>query len=67
MRVTEGGGGVRETFVERLLTPLFVDSLSLCPSSVSQSVQFSSRWYLSAQKSPYALHLVSQKFSQRCL
>ena len=31
------------------------------------TVQFSSRWYLCAQKSPYALHPVSQKFPQRCL
>ena len=30
------------------------------------SVQFSSRWYLCARKSPYALHPVSQKFPQRC-
>ena len=29
------------------------------------AVQFSSRWYLCARKSPHALHLVSQ-FSQRC-
>ena len=31
------------------------------------SVQFSSRWYLCARKSPYALHPVSQKLPQRCL
>ena len=31
------------------------------------SVLFSSRWYLCARKSPYALHPVSQKFPQRCL
>ena len=31
------------------------------------SVQFNSRWYLCARKSPYALHSVSQKFSQSCL
>ena len=31
------------------------------------SVQFSSRWYLCAWKSPYALHPVSQKFPQRCI
>ena len=31
------------------------------------SVQFSSRWYLCARKSPYALHPVSQMFPQRCL
>ena len=33
------------------------------------SLQFSSRWYLSARKKPhnYALHRVSQKFPQRCL
>ena len=30
------------------------------------SVQFSSRWYLCAQKSPYALHPVSQMFPQHC-
>ena len=29
--------------------------------------QFSSRWYLCAQKSPCALHRVSQTFPQRCL
>ena len=28
---------------------------------------FSSRWYLCVQKSSYALHPISQKFSQRCL
>ena len=28
------------------------------------SVQFSSRWYLSARESPYALHPVSQTFPQ---
>ena len=33
----------------------------LCPS---QLVKFSSRWYLCARKSPYALHPVSQKFPQ---
>ena len=31
------------------------------------SVQFNSRWYLCARKSPYALHPVSQMFPQRCL
>ena len=31
------------------------------------AVQFGSRWYLCARKSPYALHPVSQKFPQRCL
>ena len=30
----------------------------------ASSVQFSSRWYLCAWKSPYALHPVSQKFPQ---
>ena len=30
-------------------------------------VQFSSRWYLGALKSPYALYPVSQKFPQCCL
>ena len=30
------------------------------------SVQFSSRWYLCAQESPYALHPVSQMFPQHC-
>ena len=30
------------------------------------SVQFSSTWYLSAQKIPYALHPGFQKFPQRC-
>ena len=30
-------------------------------------IQFSSRWYLCARKSPYALHPVSQKFPHRCL
>ena len=38
----------------------------LCLSLFS-SVQFSSRWYLCAWKSPYALHPVSQMFPQRCL
>ena len=30
-------------------------------------VNFSSRWYLGARKSPYALHPVSQKFLQCCI
>ena len=30
-------------------------------------LQFSSRWYLCTQKSPYALHPFSQKFPQHCL
>ena len=30
-------------------------------------LQFSSRWYLCARKSPYALHRVSQKFPRRRL
>ena len=30
-------------------------------------IQFSSRWYLCARKSPHALHPVSQKFPQCCL
>ena len=30
-------------------------------------LQFSSRWYVCARKSPYALHPVSQKFPQSCL
>ena len=34
--------------------------------SLSSSVQFCSRWYLCAWKSPYALHPISQKFPQRC-
>ena len=33
----------------------------------NSAVQFSSRWYLCAWKSPYVLRLVSQKFPQRCL
>ena len=33
----------------------------------NESVQFSSRWYLCAWKSPYALHPVSQTFPQRRL
>ena len=32
-----------------------------------RSTPFSSRWFLCAQKSPYALHPVSQKFPQLCL
>ena len=31
------------------------------------SVQFGSRWYLCARKSPYALHPVSETFPQLCL
>ena len=31
------------------------------------SHQFSSRWYLCARKSPYALRPFSHKFSQRCM
>ena len=34
---------------------------------LNESVQFSSRWYLCAWKSPYALHPVSQTFPQRRL
>ena len=30
-------------------------------------IQFSSRWYLCARKSPYALHSLSQKFPPRFL
>ena len=42
--------------------------LCSCVSSAQDwLVQFSSRWYLCARKSPYALHPVSQKFPQRCL
>ena len=33
---------------------------------IHRVVQFSSRWYLCARKSPYTLHPVSQKFPQRC-
>ena len=39
----------------------------LCEETASITVQFSSRWYLCAPKSPYALHPVSQKFPQRWL
>ena len=35
--------------------------------AMTQTVQFSSRWYLYSWKGPYALHSVSQKFPQRCL
>ena len=41
--------------------------LTVCLTWCYHSVQFSSRWYLRAWKSPYALHPVSQKFPQRCL
>ena len=34
---------------------------------LNNSVQFSSRWYLCAWKSPYVLHLISQKLPQQCL
>ena len=34
---------------------------------IFSSVQFSSRWYLCARKSPYALHPVCQKFPQHRL
>ena len=34
---------------------------------IYSSVQFNSRWYPCARKSPNALHPVSQKFPQRCL
>ena len=44
------------------LSPFEFDSVSLCLFSV----QFSSRWYLCTQKSPYALHPISRKFSQYC-
>ena len=37
------------------------------PSGNTGNMQFSSRWYLCARKSPCALHPVSQKFPQRCL
>ena len=50
--------------------PLWKTVLSLsCGFSYRNinSVQFSSRWYVCAWKSPYALHPVSQKFPQRCL
>ena len=35
--------------------------------SAAPPIQFSSRWYLCAQKSPYALHPISLKFPQCCL
>ena len=35
-------------------------------SEQNSSVQFSSKWYLCARKSPYALRPVSQNFPQRC-
>ena len=41
--------------------------VKLLPSRRTFCVQSSSRWYLSARKSPYALHPVSQKFPHRCL
>ena len=31
-----------------------------------RTLQFSSKWYLGAQKSPYVLHPISQKFLQQC-
>ena len=36
-----------------------------CKQCIS-SVNFSSRWYLCGRKKPFSLHLVSQKFLQRC-
>ena len=35
--------------------------------SLACNVQFSSRWYLGAQKKPICAQRVSQKFPQRCL
>ena len=42
-------------------------SLRTIRASITETVQFSSRWYLCARKIPYALHPVSQKFPRRCL
>ena len=44
----------------------FMNKNGLRVLSVQSRVQFSSRAYLCAQKSPHALRLVSQKFPQRC-
>ena len=38
-----------------------------CVCAQFSSVQFSSRWYLCAWKSPYALHPICQKFPQHRL
>ena len=54
----------------RELRPLHVlTAFESAPSAalLFSSVRFSSRRYLSAGKSPYALHPVSLKFPQRCL
>ena len=47
------------------MTPVS-DALCLC-GRPDITVQFSSRWYLCARKSSYALHPISLKFPQRCL
>ena len=44
----------------------FMNKNGLRVLSVQSRVQFSSRAYLCAQKSPHALRPVSQKFLQRC-
>ena len=63
---------VKKLTVESFLLPVRESQRSalLCSVQKTGSVQFisfSSRWYLCARKSPYALHPVSQKFPQRCL
>ena len=50
-------------------TTLLCQYISTCQTGVCvlSSVQFSSRWYLCAWKSPYALHPICQKFPQHHL
>ena len=50
-----------ETFYKLSFTGKFLFYLLIVGS-----VQFSSKWYLCTQKSPYVLHPISQ-FPQRCL
>ena len=63
---------VKKLTVESFLLPVRESQRSalLCSVQKTGSVQFisfSSRWYLCARKSPYALHPVSREFSYSCL
>ena len=58
-------------FTGAVATTLLRQYISTCQTGVCvcvlSSVQFSSKWYLCAWKSPYALHPISQKFPQHRL
>ena len=55
------------SYLTGALSPICHTASGLKVVLMFSSVHFTSRWYLCARKSPYALQPVSQKFSQRCL